>query len=103
MQQDYLMLVDLLMLSSKSALISLTEVLSKELGRVNINVNAIAPGLVKTDMMKNTPQKVLDEALKNTPLKKAAEPEDIAKIVLFLASNESNHISGETLFVTGGM
>ncbi len=89
--------------SSKSALISLTEVLSKELGRVNINVNAIAPGLVKTDMMKNTPQKVLDEALKNTPLKKAAEPEDIAKIVLFLASNESNHISGETLFVTGGM
>ena len=88
---------------SKSALISLTEVLSKELGRANINVNAIAPGLVKTDMMKNTPQKVLDEALKNTPLKKAAEPEDIAKIVLFLASNESNHISGETLFVTGGM
>ena len=54
-------------------------------------------------MMKNTPQKVLDEALKNTPLKKAAEPEDIAKIALFLASEDSNHINGETLFVTGGM
>ena len=54
-------------------------------------------------MMKNTPQKVLDEALKNTPLKRAAETEDIAKIALFLASDESNHISGETLFVTGGM
>ena len=89
--------------ASKSALISFTEVLSKELGNFNINVNAIAPGLVKTDMMKNIPQKVLDEALKNTPLKKIAETEDIAKIVLFLASNESNHISGETLFVTGGM
>lgn len=88
---------------SKSALISFTEVLSKELGNSKINVNAIAPGLVKTDMMKNTPQKVVDEALKNTPLKKAAEPEDIAKIVLFLASEESNHINGETLFVTGGM
>lgn len=88
---------------SKSALISFTEVLSKELGNFNISVNAIAPGLVKTDMMKNTPQKVLDEALKNTPLKRAAETEDIAKIALFLASDESNHISGETLFVTGGM
>jgi len=89
--------------SSKSALISFTEVLSKELGNFNINVNAIAPGLVKTDMMKNTPQKVLEEALKKTHLKKVAETEDIAKIVLFLASDESNHINGETLFVTGGM
>ena len=65
--------------------------------------NAIAPGLVNTDMMKNTPQKVVDEALKNTPLNKAADPEDVAKVVLFLASDDSNHINGETLFVTGGM
>ena len=54
-------------------------------------------------MMKNTPQKVVDEALKNTPLNKAADPEDVAKVVLFLASDDSNHINGETLFVTGGM
>ena len=88
---------------SKSALISFTEVLAKELGNFDINVNAIAPGLVKTDMMKNTPQKAIDEALKKTPLNRVAETEDVAKIVLFLASDDSNHISGETLFVTGGM
>ncbi len=88
---------------SKSALISLTEILSKELSNYKINVNAIAPGLVNTDMMKNTPQKVIDEALKNTPLNKAAEPSDIAETSLFLASDKSNHISGETIFITGGM
>ncbi len=88
---------------SKAALISFTKVLSKEMGNYKISVNAIAPGLVNTDMMKNTPQKVVDEALKNTPLNKAADPEDVAKVVLFLASDDSNHINGETLFVTGGM
>ena len=54
---------------SKSALISLTEILSKELSNYKINVNAIAPGLVNTDMMKNTPQKVIDEALKKYSFK----------------------------------
>ena len=88
---------------SKAALISFSEVLSKELSNFKINVNAVAPGLVNTDMMKNTPQKVIDEAIKNTPLNKAAEPADIANTVLFLASNNSNHITGETIFITGGM
>ena len=88
---------------SKAALISFTKVLSKELGAYKINVNAIAPGLVNTDMMKNTPEKVIEEALENSSLKKAAEPEDIANVVLFLASNQSNHITGETIYVTGGV
>ena len=88
---------------SKAALISFTEVLSKELSNYKINVNAIAPGLVNTDMMKNTPQKVIEEALKNTPLSKAAEPNDVANTSLFLASDQSNHITGETIFITGGM
>lgn len=88
---------------SKAALISFTEVLSKELSNYKINVNAIAPGLVNTDMMKNTPQKVVEEALKNTPLSKAAEPNDVANASLFLASGQSNHITGETIFITGGM
>ena len=54
-------------------------------------------------MMKNTPQKVVEEALKNTPLSKAAEPNDVANASLFLASGQSNHITGETIFITGGM
>lgn len=88
---------------SKAAIISFTEVLSKELGSLKINVNAIAPGLVKTDMMQNTPKKIIEEALKNTPLNESAKPEDVAKVALFLASESSNHINGETIFVTGGM
>lgn len=88
--------------SSKAALISFTKVLSKELGNTKICVNAIAPGLVDTDMMKNTPEKIKNEILNNTPLKKAATTEDVANVALFLSSNLSNHITGETIFVTGG-
>tara|TARA_B100000035_G_scaffold110800_1_gene94070 strand:+ start:6458 stop:7201 length:744 start_codon:yes stop_codon:yes gene_type:complete len=88
---------------SKAALVSLTEVLSKELSNYKINVNAIAPGLVNTDMMKNTPKKVIEEAIKNTPLSKVAQPDDVANTALFLASDKSNHITGETIYVTGGM
>jgi len=88
---------------SKAALISLTKVLSKELGVNKINVNAVSPGLVNTDMMKNTPKKAIEEALSRTPLKKVAEPIDVAKTVLYLASDDSNHISGEIINVTGGM
>jgi 3-oxoacyl-[acyl-carrier protein] reductase len=89
--------------SSKAALIAFTKVLSKELGSYKICVNAIAPGLVKTDMMKETPENIVNEAIKNTSLKKAAEPEDIANTALYLASNLSNHVSGETIYVTGGV
>ena len=88
---------------SKAALISFTKVLSKELGANKINVNAVSPGLVNTDMMKDTPKKAIEEAIVRTPLKKVAEPTDVAKTVLYLASDSSNHISGETINITGGM
>ena len=88
---------------SKAALIAFTKVLSKELGSFKISVNAIAPGLVNTDMMKETPKNVLEEAIKSTPLKKAADPIDVANTALFLASDLSNHISGDTIYVTGGI
>tara|TARA_B110000967_G_scaffold52468_1_gene53698 strand:+ start:3437 stop:4177 length:741 start_codon:yes stop_codon:yes gene_type:complete len=88
---------------SKAALIAFTKVLSKELGSYKICVNAIAPGLVNTDMMKKTPENIVNEALKNTPLKKAAEPKDIANTALYLASNLSDHVTGEAIYVTGGM
>jgi 3-oxoacyl-[acyl-carrier protein] reductase len=88
---------------SKSAVIAFSKVLSKELGNLKICVNAIAPGLVNTEMMEKTPENIVNEALKNTPLKKAAEPEDVANTALYLASNLSNHVTGETIFITGGM
>tara|TARA_B100000767_G_scaffold273675_1_gene304532 strand:- start:3739 stop:4479 length:741 start_codon:yes stop_codon:yes gene_type:complete len=89
--------------SSKAALIAFTKVLSKELGNYQISVNAVAPGLVNTDMMKQTPENVVKDALEKTPLKKAAEPTDVANTVLYLASDLSNHVSGETIYITGGM
>ena len=79
------------------------ESLTKELGNYQISVNAVAPGLVNTDMMKQTPENVVKKALENTPLKKAAEPSDVANTVLYLASDLSNHVSGEVIYITGGM
>lgn len=87
---------------SKAAVIAFTKVLSKELGTNKICVNAIAPGLVDTDMKNETPIKIVEDVIQNTALKKIATPKDISKTALFLASDESNHISGETIFITGG-
>ena len=89
--------------SSKSAVIALTKVLSKELGRYKICVNAIAPGLTDTEMKNQTSEKEIKEALNQTPLNKIATPNDIANVSLFLASDLSDHVSGETIFVSGGM
>ena len=89
--------------SSKAALIAFSKVLSKELGSFKICVNAIAPGLANTNMMKETPEKIVSEVLKNTALNKLAEPVDIANAALYLASNLSDHVTGETIYVTGGL
>ena len=88
--------------SSKAAIIALTKVLSKELGRHKICVNALAPGLTDTEMKKQTSEKEVKEVIDHTPLNKLAEPSDIANVSLFLASDLSNHVTGETIFVTGG-
>ena len=89
--------------SSKAALEAFTKVLSKELGSFNIRVNAVAPGLTKTNMMeKDISKKVIEEATKRIALKRPAEPEEISNVVMFLASDLSSYISGEVIFVTGG-
>ena len=89
--------------SSKAALIAWTKVLSKELGNFNIRVNAVSPGLTNTDMMKKDfSRKVIEDAIKRVPLKRAADPDEIAKVVLFLASDLSSYVNGEVIFVTGG-
>lgn len=88
--------------SSKAAIIAFTKVLSKELGRYKICVNALAPGLTDTEMKNQTSEKEINEVISQTPLKKIANPSDIANASLFLASDLSNHVSGETIFVTGG-
>ena len=90
--------------SSKSAIITTTKVMAKELAQNNIRVNAIAPGLTDTDMMiESTPQDALEKTLQRTSLKRTARPEEIANVVLFLSSDLSSYMTGQILRVDGGM
>tara|TARA_B110000971_G_C19993776_1_gene493219 strand:+ start:643 stop:1386 length:744 start_codon:yes stop_codon:yes gene_type:complete len=90
--------------STKAAIIGQAKVLSREVGRYNIKVNTIAPGLTNTDMMKiNTPDKILKEEISKLSLKRIAEPDEIANVALFLSSNLSDYITGQVIRVDGGM
>ena len=90
--------------SSKAALISQANVLSKELGIKNIRVNSIAPGITKTSMLEeNTPEEMIKKIELNTSLNRAAKPEEIANVILFLSSDLSSYITGQVVRVDGGM
>ncbi len=89
--------------ASKAGIIGLTKTLAKEFGSRNIRVNAVAPGFVRTAMTDALPQDVKEKALENVPLKRFAETQDIAKAVLFLASEDASYITGHILSVNGGL
>ena len=88
--------------AAKAGVVGLTKVMSRELGRKRITVNAIAPGVVLTEMGKSIPEEVRCEMLKQIPLARFGEPKDIAHAILFLASPLSSYITGQTLQVNGG-
>lgn len=88
--------------ASKGGIISLTKALAKELGKFNVNVNAVAPGMVMTEMAKNIPQEFLQKAIDETVLGRIATTKDIANVVLFLCSEKSKHMTGEVIKVDGG-
>jgi len=88
--------------ASKGGEIALTKALAKELGKFNVNVNAIAPGMVMTEMAKKIPAEFLNKALDETVLGRIADPEDVANVVSFLCSERSRHITGEVIKVDGG-
>ncbi|MEZ4641163.1 MAG: glucose 1-dehydrogenase [Chloroflexota bacterium] len=89
--------------ATKSAVIGMTKVWARELGKFGIRVNAVAPGFTLTEMVQQMPEKILDGMKARTPLRRLGEPRDIANAYLFLASDEANFISGETLRVDGGI
>ncbi len=88
--------------SAKAGVITLTKVLSKELARKNIRVNAIAPGVVDTEMGKSIPEENRKAMLTNVPLGRFAEPTEIADVVLFLCSGMASYVTGQTIHVNGG-
>jgi 3-oxoacyl-[acyl-carrier protein] reductase len=88
--------------ASKGGIISLTKALAKEVGKFNVNVNAVAPGMVLTDMAKNIPPEFLQKAIDETVLGRVASIEDIANVVVFLCSEKARHITGEVIKVDGG-
>jgi 3-oxoacyl-[acyl-carrier protein] reductase len=87
--------------ASKAGIITLTKNFAKALAP-NIQVNTVAPGWVNTDMNKKLSKKIIKEEIEKIYLKRFAEPEDIAKTILFLASEDSNYITGSTIIIDGG-
>ncbi|MFH1758510.1 MAG: SDR family oxidoreductase, partial [Pseudomonadota bacterium] len=93
--------------ASKAGVIGMTRTAAKELASKGINVNAIAPGLIWTDMLKSMPATILEHMQKTlasiVPLNRMGSPRDIANLALFLASDESSYITGQVIYCDGGM
>jgi 3-oxoacyl-[acyl-carrier protein] reductase len=89
--------------ASKAAVEGLTRATAVELGPSNVNVNAVAPGFIRTERMSMLPAEVVDKARKHSVLGRLAEPEDVARVVSFLCSDSARHITGQTLVVDGGI
>jgi 3-oxoacyl-[acyl-carrier protein] reductase len=89
--------------AAKAGVIGLTKTTAKELASRNILVNAIAPGFIETEMTDQLPGDIKQGMLTQIPLAKLGQPEDIAKAVVFLASDDANYMTGQTLHIDGGM
>lgn len=89
--------------ATKGGVIAMTYTWSVELGPKGVRVNAIAPGFTRTPMIETVPDKVIEGIKEKTPMRRLAEPEDIANAYLFLASDESSFITGQVLAVNGGL
>lgn len=86
--------------AAKAGLVGATKALAIELAKRNITVNAVAPGLIETDMLKDVP---VDELLKHVPARRLGRPEEVADLVSFLASDRAAYITGQVIGVTGGL
>ena len=89
--------------ASKAGAIGFTKSIAKEVASRNITVNAVAPGFIETDMTAKLPEKVKEEMSNSIPAKKFGLPADVAKAIIFLASDNASYITGQTLHIDGGM
>ena len=89
--------------TSKFAVNGLTKSLARELGKKKIRVNAVAPGITNTDMVKNLPDEMIKPLIAMIPLGRIGDPKDIANAILFLASDKASYVTGTILQVDGAM
>lgn len=87
---------------AKAGVIVLTRTLAKEYGKYNICINSVAPGPTKTEMIKKIRSELIKKVISEIPLRRLANPKDIAKVILFFASSDSDYVNGQTLIVDGG-
>jgi 3-oxoacyl-[acyl-carrier protein] reductase len=89
--------------ATKGGMISFTKSLARELGPFNIHVNSVAPGLIESEVVSRMPKEKLEAIIKSSSLGRVGKPEEVAQAVLFLASEHSNYITGQTIVVDGGI
>ena len=89
--------------ATKAGVIGLTKVWARELGPKGITVNAVAPGFIATEMVKQMPERILKSMVERTPVRRMGQPRDVANAYLFLASDEASFINGAVLSVDGGV
>jgi 3-oxoacyl-[acyl-carrier protein] reductase len=89
--------------ATKGGMISFTKSLARELGSFNIHVNAVAPGLIESEVVSKMPKEKMGAIIKSSSLGRMGKPEEVARAVLFLASDQSDYITGQTIVVDGGI
>lgn len=89
--------------AAKAGIIGMTKTLALELAPNNITVNCIAPGLINTEIIKSVPEKQMEAFLKSIPMHRVGDPEEVANLAAFLASDEAAYITGQCIKITGGL
>jgi len=88
--------------AAKAGIVGLTKAVAKELGKYSVNVNAVAPGMIETEMMKDLPENIKQGAIDETVFKRLGQPDDVARVVTFLCTEAARHVTGEVIKVDGG-
>jgi NAD(P)-dependent dehydrogenase (short-subunit alcohol dehydrogenase family) len=89
--------------AAKGGIISFTKTVAKEYAKYGIIVNAVAPGFIKTKMLETIPEKVVQKILNQIPLGRLGLPEEVAKLVYFLVSDDANYVTGQVININGGI